>query len=163
MGFTTLIKSNPLIGFGTGMHGNAIYNQSILENNVNVTNYLSSVSKMGPILLPDCEYNSIILQFGIIGLFIYLNLFFQTSQYKQADLKLKEVQNMILFSSVFYAIVSSLLFGILVPNIFIVLLTLTLVKDRIPPRNSTLSPMTSSTILAYTFGTASLFVLCKVT
>jgi O-antigen ligase len=163
MGVSTLMESHPLIGFGTGMHGITVYHEAIKENETGIVNWLYSTGQgTGVILFTDCEYNSILLQFGFIGLLIYLNLFFQIYRFKQTDSTLKTTQNMILWSSIFYAISQSLLFGVLVPFLFVVLLTFTLVNKEALYTNP-LSKLTPSRIFIYILGAAGLFILCKIT
>jgi O-antigen ligase len=161
MGATTLANSHLLFGFGTGMHGYAVYNEAMHENNKVIIDWLSHVAAGGPILLTDCEYNSILLEFGFIGLFLYFHLFYQVFRYTQKDKNLKATQNIILYSSLFYAFAQSLLFGILVPYIFIALLTLTLVKEQ--TQEYKLPKLTAQVMLIYLLGAIGLLFTAKIT
>jgi O-antigen ligase len=162
MGINALKESNPLIGFGTDMHGLAVYNQAVKENNTEIMNWLLYTGQgSGRIFFIDCEYNSILLQFGIVGLFIYLNLFFQIARFRQQDPALNIIKNMLLVSSVFYAFASSVFSGMLVPMLFVFLVSLTLIQPE--HEKSLLGDINTKSLLGYTLFTVFLFTLSKVT
>lgn len=161
MGWTALQNGNPLIGLGTDMHGLSVYNQAVKENNTEIMRWLySTVPLSGRIFFVDCEYNSFLLQFGFIGLLIYLNFFAQLYFYKQPDKTLHTMKNMLVLTSLFYAITSSLFSGYMIPILFIFISSITLISYDNKPN---LSKINLNNLLFYTLGSVGLFTLSKIT
>lgn len=163
MGYNALKENNPLVGFGTDMHGVTVYNEAAKENNTMIMNWLYATGQgSGKIVFIDCEYNSILLQFGLIGLIIYLNLFYQIYHFKQEDSELNIVKKMIVVSSIFYAIVSSVFSGYLVPTLFVFIVSLTLIQknDR---QTVIMSNINIRSLFGYGIFIIGLFILSKLT
>jgi O-antigen ligase len=162
MGMDALKESNPLIGFGTDMHGLAVYTEASKRNDTMTMNYLLHTGQYtGKIYFIDCEYNSILLQFGFVGLLIYLNLFYQIFRFHNQNSDLHIIKNSLVVSSLFYAFVSSIFSGYLVPMIFVFLISLTLIqKEKVNPP---LPQIKTKSFLLYALSIILLFIISKVT
>jgi len=88
-----LILQNPLFGLGTGDHISD-YMLYIKDKESNESNYLTMQRNLesggGGSL--HSEYLDITLQFGLVGLLIFLNIFYQLLKYKTQDYYMKTVQ-----------------------------------------------------------------------
>lgn len=88
------IKNNLIFGVGTGDHMDSIY-----SNIPNKHNFLKQVSH------PHNQYISIITQFGIIGLIVFINIFYQILKFNFTDTKQKFLAYIItlgIFTSFFF-------------------------------------------------------------
>ncbi|PHR59441.1 MAG: hypothetical protein COA44_00420 [Arcobacter sp.] len=71
------IKENLLFGSGTGQQMIQIREKSVEKNkNKNIANHIGHTHS---------EYISLLLQFGLIGFFFYLNIFYQIINYKETN------------------------------------------------------------------------------
>jgi O-antigen ligase len=162
IGIDALTKNNPLIGFGTDMHGTAVVNEAAEQNNLEVVHYLLNTGQYtGKIYFIDCEYNSVVLQFGLLGLLIYLNLFYQLFRFQNQNETLQIIKNALVITSLFYAFVASLFAFLLVPMIFLFLTSLTLIQ--IKNGTTPLPKLTKKGFIVYTLSIIALFIISKVT
>lgn len=114
----------PLFGYGTGQHLKLLY-QDAKEKNL----WYADIIKTHPNL--DSEYLDIVVQFGLLGLLIYLNLFYQAIKYKQTDIHLKNIQLVLV---IFYILFSFEAVGVIhhaLAQTFLFFMSITLVKKKI--------------------------------
>jgi O-antigen ligase len=160
-GFSAL-KDHYWIGFGTGTQGHVVYDEAVKEKNTQLIQWMPEPHfYMGYKMHLDCNYVDVLIQFGIIGLFIFLNLFVQMARYHNQDSSLNHIRSAVLWSGLFYALISSLLFGFLLPVLYVVLTTFTLVQP-----NGSLPSLPKENfrhISLYALLAISLFFISKVT
>lgn len=122
-----LIKENPILGLGTGEHI-AASEQKILakETNPENINGLLYALKSGHNASLHSEYLDITIQFGIIGLIIFLNIFYQIMTYRQTNPDLRIIQLILFFTMLFISIGSTIFIARDIGSIFIFLIALTL-------------------------------------
>lgn len=130
-----LIKESPILGLGTGEHI-AAAEQKILakETNPENINGLLHALKSGHNASLHSEYLDITTQFGVIGLVIFLNIFYQIMTYRQTNPDLRVIQLILLFTMLFVSIGSTIFIARDIGTIFIFLIALTL---NIKPLHST--------------------------
>lgn len=160
-GFSAL-KGHYWIGFGTGTQGHLVYDEALKEKNTQLIQWMPEPHfYMGYKMHLDCNYVDVLMQFGIIGLFVFFTLFVQIGRYHNEDASLNYIRSAILWSGLFYALISSLLFGVLVPILYVVLTTFTLVQP-----NTSLPSLPKENfrhIIFYAFLAIGLFFVSKVT
>ncbi|KFN39349.1 MAG: hypothetical protein JU82_07465 [Sulfuricurvum sp. MLSB] len=126
-----VIKQNPLFGVGTGDHISQVISvinqQEINEDNYKAL-YINYTS--GDNASFDSEYLDIIVQFGIIGLFLFINLIFQIMRYRQPDTQLKYIQSLLAFSMLIIAGPSLIFIQSEVGKVIVLLVSLTLIQNQ---------------------------------
>lgn len=160
-GISAIQKDHLWLGVGTGMHGEAIYTEAIRTNNTALIGWMPDPFYTGYKPILDCAYTDILVQFGLIGIIVFLLFITLAMKSPQTDQTLSIMKYTILWSTFFYALVSSLFFGILVPTLFVALLSLTVI-----PKNTTQAPLpdvTVNTFGLYILGSIGLFILSKTT
>lgn len=118
-----LFLKEPFFGYGTGQHLKVVY-QDAKEKKL----WYANVIKDQPTL--DSEYLDILIQFGLFGLLIYLNIFYQAIRYQQNDTYLKNIQLVLI---IFYIIFSFEAVGIIhhtLSRTFLFFIAITLVKKQ---------------------------------
>jgi len=124
-----VIKKNPVFGVGTGDHIEEVFN--IIERketdpankNMLYMNYHS-----GDNASFDSEYLDTLVQFGIIGIFIFLNIIYQMIRYVQPDIRLKYIQYLLAFTVATVSLPSIILIPSEVGKVLILLISLTLIQ-----------------------------------
>jgi O-antigen ligase len=115
-------KEKPLLGYGTGEHLQSIH-QLAVEKKL----WFASSIAGHPNL--DSEYLDIIIQFGLLGLIVYLNIFYQSIKYKQPDPLLKNIQIVLV---VLYILFSFEAVGVIhhkLAETFLFFISITLIKQ----------------------------------
>lgn len=120
-----IIKEYPILGLGTGNHMSAM-EQVILNSPDQNNSSLLAIFHTGAGGGLHNEYLSFIIQFGLVGLILYLNLYYQLIKYKQENKYIRAIQ--ILLVSIFSvnALVSSMVYFGTLTALFIILISLTL-------------------------------------
>lgn len=116
-----LAQEKPFFGYGTGQHIKVVYNAAKEKT----LWYVSTIKKHGNL---DSEYLDIIMQFGLIGLLIFLNIFYQTLTYKQGNWSLKKIQLVVI---IFYILFSFVNVGIIhhkLSEFFLFFISITLIQ-----------------------------------
>ena len=93
-----VISENLLFGVGTSDHLNEVraytsVNRPEIQHLANAFFHLHN------------EYLSILVQFGIIGLIVYLNIFYQIYRYKQENIMLKNMQLILSVAIIFFGFI----------------------------------------------------------
>ena len=116
------IKDRPLLGYGPGTAVNAVSAKARETD--------APIGWLKHIIFPniDNQYLEALVQFGFIGFFIFLNMFYQIFRYKQPDRKLKIIQLLVLFLALAYSVqVTTFQHGGYIPKFFVFIVTFTLV------------------------------------
>lgn len=162
-GLAALKDNNSYVfGFGTGMQGRIVYEESVKHHNTSLMSFMPDPSfYLGYKMHLDSTYADVLVQFGVIGLIIFLNLYFQMSRYKNIDPSLNHIRSAILWSGVFYSAISSLLLGVLLPVLYVTLIAFTLIQPN--PALATLPKESGRHLFFYTIFAIALFYIAKVT
>lgn len=156
------LSGHYLLGFGTGTQGHIVYDEALKHNNTILIQWLPEPHfYMGYKMHLDCNYLDVLMQFGILGLLLFLNMFVQMARYRNDDSSLNAIRTMIVWTGVFYAMISSLLFGFLLPTLYLILTSFTLIRP-----NPALAPLPKENIRhlgLYLLLAAGLFFVSKVT
>ena len=126
-----IIKQNPIFGVGTGDHMPeviSVINQQ--EKNITNRNALNLNYTSGDNASFDSEYLDIIVQFGILGLILFINLIFQIIRNRQADPELKYIQLLLAFSMLIIAGPSLIFIQSEVGKTIVLLVSLTLIQNQ---------------------------------
>lgn len=124
---TEIIKNNLIFGVGTGDHI-AEVKKLILkdeQNQSNKDNLLINIWNYNCASLHS-EYLDNTIQFGIIGLIIFLNIFYQLLSYKQADSNRRVIQIILIISMLFVSIGSVIFLAEGIVRVFIFLSAISL-------------------------------------
>lgn len=122
-----VIKENPLFGLGTNDHIAAL-KQIIIEKEKDLqnSNGLLYALNSGHTASLHSEFLDIVVQFGFIGLLIFLNIFYQIFKYKQENSELRIIQLILLSSMLFISFGSVIFIARDIGVVFILLIALTL-------------------------------------
>ena len=123
-----LIKEYPLFGVGTGDHlqeVEKIVKHSKDKDNKLLTNIFHAGSGGGL----HSDYLDFTVQFGIIGFLAFLNIFYQLYKQKQNDIYLRNIQILLIIVFLINAIPSQMVYLGSLNQLFIVLLSVTLVPS----------------------------------
>lgn len=135
-----LFVKEPFFGYGTGQHLEVAY-QDAKEKKL----WYANIIKDQPTL--DSEYLDILIQFGLFGLLIYLNIFYQAIKYQQNDTYLKNIQLVLI---IFYILFSFEAVGIIhhtLSRTFLFFMAITLVKKQ--PDETALEKISYKTLSYY--------------
>lgn len=126
-----VIKENPLFGVGTGDHI-AEVSQAIRLHETNPENIEGMFFNIrsGHNASLHSEYLDTLVQFGLVGLLLFLNLFYQIYRYPQPDPLLKTIQLLSITVMMFVSLGSLLFIHADVGKIFVLLTALTLKLPR---------------------------------
>lgn len=122
-----VLKDNYLLGVGTGDHIDYIKSK-ILE--LHYPTFMTEVISAGAGSGLHSDFLDIFVQFGIVGLFGFLFIFYALFMYEQPDLFLKRFQILLGIIFLINASVQGVLYFEGLSKIFILLLSLTLIKDN---------------------------------
>lgn len=123
-----VIKNNPLFGVGTGDHIEEVFKviekreTDAANKNILYMNYHS-----GDHASFDSEYLDTLVQFGIIGLIIFLNIIYQIVRYVQPDFRLKYIQYLLALTVLIVSLPSIILIPSEVGKVLTLMVSLTLV------------------------------------
>jgi O-antigen ligase len=126
-----IIKQFPIFGVGTGDHMSqviSVINQQ--EKNETNRNALNLNYTSGDNASFDSEYLDIIVQFGILGVILFMNLIFQIIRDRQADPELKYIQLLLAFSMLIIAGPSLIFIQSEVGKTIVLLVSLTLIQNQ---------------------------------
>ena len=127
-----LIEEKPLFGYGTGQHVKALHQRAVQEKSwvaKTIEKYWTS----------DSQYLDVLLQFGVVGFILFLNILYQGFRYKQEDHYLRTLQLVLLILFSLYSIQTFSMYVWPVSTLFFFLLTLTLVQKSEEKSISTVS------------------------
>lgn len=132
-----IIKENPLFGVGTGDHLSEMM-EIVHEHESNDANLraLSYNYHSGDNRSFDSEYLDTLIQFGIVGLIVLLNIFYQLIRFPQTDRELKFIQYLLAFSILIVAGLSLVFIPDEVGKIFVLLAALTIQPTTQQPKSS---------------------------
>ncbi len=149
------IKDRPLLGFGPGTAVDAV-SAKARELDTPIK-WLKNI----PYPNIDDQYLEALVQFGFIGFFIFLNMFYQIFRYKQPDRKLKIIQLLVLFLALAYSVqVTTFQHGGYIPKFFVFIVTFTMV---IRHNIDSLKPLNYKQFTLYALAGIALFIISKVT
>ena len=120
-----ILKENPLFGAGTGDHINYI-KQKIIESKYDKQEPMLYILGAGKGAGLHADYLDIFVQFGLIGLLIFLNIFYQIIIYKTENEHLKALQVILVVVMLVQAIPQGMVYLAPINKLFILLLALTL-------------------------------------
>ena len=120
-----ILKENPLFGAGTGDHINYI-KQKIIESKYDKQEPMLYILGAGKGAGLHADYLDIFVQFGLIGLLIFLNIFYQIIRYKTENEHLKALQVILVVVMLVQAIPQGMVYLAPINKLFILLLALTL-------------------------------------
>ena len=145
-----LFLDKPLLGYGTGMHVKTMYKDAV-EKKIFYANSIKNYCTT------DSQYFDILLQFGLIGLFVFLNIFYQVYKNEQNDTQLKEIQILFIILYLMFSLQSPSTTKDLLSYIFFFILTLTTVRRA--NNDFFLDPLSIKQFLFYTFFGINAFLL----
>lgn len=137
-----LFLERPLFGYGTKEHLGVVYNDA-KEKNLWYAAGIKNHSNL------DSEYLDMLIQFGLVGLIIYLNIFFQGLRYQQPDTKLKQIQNVLILFYIFFSFEAVGIIHHTLAQTFLFFITITLVHKL--PEETDLPKISSKELLLYSF------------
>ena len=120
-----ILKENPLFGAGTGDHINYI-KQKIIESKYDKQEPMLYILGAGKGAGLHADYLDIFVQFGLIGLLIFLNIFYQIIRYKTENEHLKALQVILVVVMLVQALPQGMVYLAPINKLFILLLALTL-------------------------------------
>lgn len=113
-----LFLERPIWGYGTGQNIKVMYQDAVDKK-------LSYARSIKNFFTNDNLYLDITLQFGLVGLILYLNIFYQTMRYQQPVIYLKHFQLIVVVLYLLYGLQS----GLIIPALAL-LLAIPLVKKK---------------------------------
>lgn len=150
-----IIKESPLLGHGTQGHIDVFTDKlkHEFEQFENIIHYYKHVHN---------QYLNVMLQFGVIGLLVMLNIFYRIGRYRQPDPYIRNIQLVLLFMTVLFSFWGRSLEGLTYYVFFISMTTFTLV---IPTAHNNPMPMpvTRKEIVQYVSYGIIIFILSKIT
>jgi O-antigen ligase len=153
-----LLMQQPFTGYGTGMAIVAARDYAQEKNDTKMYDLLMSVPKH------DNQFIDTLLQFGFVGLFFLLNIFYQLARPGQTDPSLRTIGLTLFFLSAAYAFEATLFGTGPVAEIFVIIATVTALRPRLEtPQPEKLSALSAKGFAAYTLASAIIFALSKVT
>lgn len=120
-----LLNENPFFGTGTGDHINYVKNK-IIESKYYNPKPMLNILEGGTNTGLHADYLDIFVQFGLIGLLIFLNIFYQIIRYKTENEHLKALQVILVVVMLVQAIPQGMVYLAPINKLFILLLALTL-------------------------------------
>ena len=120
-----LLNENPFFGVGTGDHINYVKSK-IIESKYYNQEPMLNILEGGTNTGLHADYLDIFVQFGFIGLLIFLNIFYQIIIYKTENEHLKALQVILVVVMLVQAIPQGMVYLAPINKLFILLLALTL-------------------------------------
>lgn len=120
-----LLNENPFFGTGTGDHINYVKNK-IIESKYYNQEPMLNILEGGTNTGLHADYLDIFVQFGLIGLLIFLNIFYQIVRYKTENEHLKALQVILVVVMLVQALPQGMVYLAPINKLFILLLALTL-------------------------------------
>lgn len=118
-----LLKESPIFGVGTGDHIN--YVKDKIKEYKNPEPMLAALGN-GTNAGLHSDYFDVFVQFGLIGLVVFLNIFYQIINYKQKNLYFKYLQLLLVIVILVQSIPQGMIYLNPINKIFILLLAITL-------------------------------------
>ncbi|MCT7550736.1 O-antigen ligase family protein [Aliarcobacter butzleri] len=118
-----LLKESPIFGVGTGDHIN--YVKDKIKEYKNLEPMLAALGN-GTNAGLHSDYFDVFVQFGLIGLVVFLNIFYQIINYKQKNLYFKYLQLLLVIVILVQSIPQGMIYLNPINKIFILLLAITL-------------------------------------
>ena len=120
-----LLNENPFFGVGTGDHINYVKSK-IIESKYYNQEPMLNILEGGTNTGLHADYLDIFVQFGFIGLLIFLNIFYQIVRYKTENEHLKALQVILVVVMLVQALPQGMVYLAPINKLFILLLALTL-------------------------------------
>ena len=158
-----VFKEKMLIGYGGGTHTKLVaLHAEEKHNDAHLARYLKAPQHYsGYMTNIDGYYAELIVQFGILGLFVLMNLFYQIFIFKQTSTYLNTIKTTLVLTSILYAIAAPLTTGLIFPALFVCLISFTLVNEN--KHYVPLPKITLRNISIYLVSGIFLFVISKFT
>ncbi len=118
-----VLKDSPIFGVGTGDHINYIKDKII---DYKYSKPMLNILNLGENSNLHSDYFDILVQFGLIGLVVFLNIFYQILKYKQEEHNLKALQILLVIVILVQALPQGMVYLAPINKIFILLLAVTL-------------------------------------
>jgi len=134
-----LFLQKPLLGYGTARHVPTMY-EDAKEKNIF---YAATIKRYST---TDNQYFDVLLQWGILGLLIFLNIFYQAFRYPQKDRYLREIQIILLVLTLINGLQTYTMIGF-IPHTFFFILSLTAIQQTTKPKK--LAPLTLKYFILY--------------
>ncbi|UXC28845.1 O-antigen ligase family protein [Aliarcobacter butzleri] len=122
-----ILNENPFFGVGTGDHINYI-KKEIEESEYKNPEPMLKILNLGKGTTLHSDYLDILVQFGIIGLLIFMNIFYQILRYDQKNKDLKSLQIFLTVIVLIGAIPQGIVYLSPLNKLFILLLGITLTQ-----------------------------------
>lgn len=118
-----ILKDNPIFGVGTGDHINYVKDKIIDYKHPEPMLYILNGGENANL---HSDYFDILVQFGVIGLIVFLNIFYQILNYNQKNQYLKFIQILLVIVVLVQSIPQGVVYLSPVNKLFILLLAITL-------------------------------------
>lgn len=115
-------KECPLTGYGTGMHLLVVGEKPEADLTHRKEKFRYSTL--------DSQYFDLLVQFGIVGLVVFLNIFYQIIRYEQPDKHMKYLQYIFTILYLLYSLQTDSMRTGMVPYLLFFIITLTLVHKK---------------------------------
>jgi len=112
-------KQRPITAHGTGMHLLVVGEERGNDLTHRKEKFLYSCL--------DSQYFDLLVQFGVVGLIVFFNIFYQIIRYRQSDIYLKNIQYIFVALYLLYSLQTGSMRVGLVPYLLFFLITVTLV------------------------------------
>lgn len=118
-----VLKDSPIFGVGTGDHINYIKDKIV---DYKYSKPMLNILNIGENSNLHSDYFDVLVQFGLIGLVVFLNIFYQILKYKQEEHNLKVLQILLVIVMLVQAFPQGMVYLAPINKIFILLLAVTL-------------------------------------
>lgn len=123
-----LFKEKPLFGYGTHNHISALYKKTKETNSK-----LAAIIKVYS--TTDSQYFDTLLQFGLIGLVIFLNIFYQIYHYRYKTIYQKNISLLIIILFLLYGLQTNFMYFFNTSSILLVFFSTVILKNDVSKRN----------------------------
>ena len=120
-----IFKDNQLFGVGTGDHINYIKKQ-IKDSPYLTPKNMLNILNQGKGSTLHSDYLDIFVQFGLVGLLIFMNIFYQILKYRQNNFYFKSLQILVIVVFLINAISQGMIYFSVLNKVFILFIALTL-------------------------------------
>jgi len=141
-------KERPITAHGTGMHLLVVGEERGADLTQRKEKFRYSTL--------DSQYFDLLVQFGVVGLLVFFNIFYQIARYKQPDKYLKELQYIFVVLYLLYSLQTGSMRTGMVPYLLFFLMTLTLVDKK---NEVSLSKVSTKEFFLYVLTGSVLFII----
>jgi O-antigen ligase len=121
---TELVLKKPLTGYGTARHVSTMYKDAKEKKLF----YADTIERYST---TDSQYFDTLLQWGFLGLLVFLNIFYQAFKYKQEDSYLREMQIILITLYLINSFQTYTMLGQIPYTLFFILSLTTIKKDKL--------------------------------